>query len=64
MKTESYLSRCDSMLCGNVNDLLLPDGGDGVVPVRLAVPHRGVGRDVHALGLAVTHEYILLQVWV
>ena len=52
------------MLCGNVNDLLLPDGGDGVVPVRLAVPHRGVGRDVHALGLAVTHEYILLQVWV
>ena len=64
MKTKLNLSTGDSVLCSNINDLLLPDAGDGVVPVGLSVPHRGVGGDMHALGLAVPHKYILLQVWV
>ena len=57
---EFYLSRGYSVLCSNVNDLLLPDAGDGVIPVGLTVPHGWVGSDMHALRLAVPHKYILL----
>ena len=59
-----YLSGCDSVLGRDLGDFLLPDAGDGVVPVRLAVPHRRVGGHVHPHRLAVPYEHVLLQVGV
>ena len=63
----TYLSWRYTMLGSNVNNLLLIDASQDSIAqglVGITVPKRGVGCEVYAHGLAVPHEYFLLEVGV